>query len=181
MSFPKVRAIGNARGGGDMLVFLNGVFGVLMVAAALSDIRRYRIPNWISVAVIVLFAVRLAVTPQEPWGNLVVGLVVLAAGFGLFAANLFGAGDAKLLAVASLWVGPSLVPDLVLATALAGGAIAGAILVCRRITGSAAATEPSGIAMSEQPGGKLITTPMPYGVAIAAGGLWCLVRLYFGS
>ena len=42
------------------------------------------------------------------WQHFAVGTLVLAAGFALYLTGRFGAGDAKLLAVAGLWIGPTL-------------------------------------------------------------------------
>ena len=161
-----------------MLIILDTLFGVLMVAAAASDIRRYRIPNWISLWLVALFAVRAGIAPDGLWWHLGLGFVVLAAGFGLFTANLFGAGDAKLLAVVSLWTGPALLIEQLVVTALAGGVLAASILL-RRLTQARIA--PVNLPSGDHETTTLASTPLPYGVAIAAGGLWCVARHHFGA
>ena len=89
----------------DMVVAILGgaavaVFGAAMVYAVISDLRAFRVPNWVSGLVVASFLV-VASTNASPWpallGNLITGLAVLAVGFALFAAGLFGAGDVKLL------------------------------------------------------------------------------------
>lgn len=91
------------------------------------------------------------------------GLLVLAVGFTLFAWNLFGGGDVKLLAALAFWTGFSDLPRLLLVTTLAGGALALGILVWRRLR---LAT------------GETIDQRLPYGIAIAAGGIdFCIRQL----
>lgn len=170
-----------------MLTFLNVVACALMLVAAVTDIRSYRIPNWISVALVALFAVRAAVAPVSLIGSLTIGAIILAAGFVLFATRLFGAGDAKLMAALSLWIGPGLILEFLMATALAGGVVATVIVFCRKAVAPSAvgATPQGGMNVPDDAdpilGGKRVSSPMPYGVAIVAGGLWCVARQYFGS
>jgi prepilin peptidase CpaA len=170
-----------------MVMLLDGLACALMIAAAVSDIRSYRIPNWVSAMIVVLFAVRTLIDPAGLVASLTVGAVVLAAGFVLFTTRLLGAGDAKLLAALSLWVGPALIFEFLTATALAGGVAATAILFFRKGAGTPALASASpgcmGSHESDAPeiNGKRVSTPMPYGVAIAAGGLWCVARHYLGS
>lgn len=168
-------------------MLLDGLACALMIAAAVSDIRSFRIPNWISALIVVLFAVRMLIDPSGLLPSLTIGAVVLAAGFVLFTTRLLGAGDAKLLAALSLWVGPALIFDFITTTALAGGLVATAILLFRKGAGTPAlASAGSGCAGSRDSdapeiNGKRVSTPMPYGVAIVAGGLWCVALHYFGS
>jgi prepilin peptidase CpaA len=168
-----------------MLMILDGLACVLMVAAAISDIRSYRIPNWVSAMIVVLFAVRTLIDPAGLVASLTVGAVVLAAGFVLFTTRLLGAGDAKLLAALSLWVGPALIFEFLTATALAGGVAATAILFFGKGTGTPALASAgpgcTGPRDAPEINGKRVSTPMPYGVAIVAGGLWCVARHYLGS
>ena len=49
---------------------------------------------------------------------------MLVLGFALFAAGLFGGGDAKLMAAAALWLGWSTGTSVLVFTALAGGVLA---------------------------------------------------------
>ncbi len=168
-------------------MLLDGLVCALMIAAAVSDIRSYRIPNWISAMIVVLFAVRTLIDPADLVASLTIGAVVLAAGFVLFTTRLLGAGDAKLLAAVSLWVGPALIFEFLTATALAGGVAATTILFFGKGAGSpalaSAAPGCAGPHDADAPeiNGKRVSTPMPYGVAIVAGGLWCVARHYLGS
>lgn len=112
------------------------IFPSLVIMAAVSDVLTLTIPNWISIALAAGFGILAAMVglPLEAVGShLLAGLAVLAVGFGLFAARLIGGGDAKLLAAASLWIGWAQLPSFVLVTGIAGGALAIAIVMVRRV------------------------------------------------
>ena len=86
----------------------------LFAASMATDLHRRWIPNEIPALLLVLFSLYAwagADGPDPvPWNHLAVGAVMLAAGFALYMTGRFGAGDGKLLAVAGLWIGPSLGP-----------------------------------------------------------------------
>lgn len=83
----------------------------LFAAGAVTDLRSRTVPNAIPLALLALFAVHVAAGPAgratSPWAHLAIGAVLLAAGFALYSTGKFGAGDAKLIAAAGLWVGPA--------------------------------------------------------------------------
>ena len=83
-----------------------GLFG----ASVVSDLRWRRVPNAIPIALLLLFAgyalTGAAGPAREVWLCLGVGAVLLGAGFVLYLGGRFGAGDAKLIATAGVWVGP---------------------------------------------------------------------------
>ncbi|WP_199200481.1 A24 family peptidase [Alkalicaulis satelles] len=146
----------------------------LMLAAAWTDATRFLIPNWISGALIVLW-IPAAFALGYGWTGaglaLLTGFAVLAAGLALWAPGWLGGGDVKLLAAGALWFGwPDAVAFLVWSM-LAGGVLAVALVLARRI----APTIP-------QMAGRLTGTalapgaPAPYGIAIAAGALIALPR-----
>ena len=85
---------------------------LLFAASIATDVHRRRIPNAVPVLLLVLFALYAAagaVRPAEAlWEHFAVGAAILAAGFLLYLSGRFGAGDSKLLAVAGVWIGPSL-------------------------------------------------------------------------
>lgn len=78
----------------------------LLVAAAVWDLRRMRIPNWLNGALVLVF-LALAVAglpPVEIAWRLAGGALVLAAGFAVFALGRMGGGDVKMLAACALYV-----------------------------------------------------------------------------
>ena len=148
-----------------MIVFLG-----LSTYAAFCDVTRYRIANWIALAVLADFLIIAAIAglsgAVDPWvivGRLGAGAVMLIAGFALFAAGLFGGGDAKLIAASALWFGWSSLFRYVVLVALMGGLLALLILVLRRFVPGPAG---SGLEwLNELRSGN---HGIPYGVAIAA-------------
>ena len=83
----------------------------LFAAAVVCDLRRRRIPNVIPIALLGLFAGYALAGGAGPlrflWPRLVIGAALLAFGFALYLTGRFGAGDAKLLAVAGVWAEPA--------------------------------------------------------------------------
>jgi len=82
----------------------------LLGLSVVSDLRWRRVPNAIPIALLLLFAgyalTGAAGPAREVWLCLGVGAVLLGAGFVLYLSGRFGAGDAKLMATAGVWVGP---------------------------------------------------------------------------
>lgn len=141
----------------------------LFLIGALSDLVSYRIPNWISLALVAAFALAAVVggMPIAAIGwHLLVGIAALVAGFALFAFNVIGGGDAKLFAAGALWAGPDYVMKYCLAFALAGGAFAIAVLVLRRVPLPASTARIAFLNKLLQPKAGL-----PYGVALGIGAL----------
>ncbi len=150
-------------------------FIVLLSAAAISDIRRLTIPNSYCLGIVLCYPF-FALAPAQPvdWlGGLMVCGGLLVVGFVLFTTGRVGGGDAKLLAATSLWAGPSLLVEFILLTSLTGGAMAILLYVRHRWLRSPslaalAATEASP---------DFAQQPMPYGVAIFAGGVYVAFTL----
>jgi prepilin peptidase CpaA len=144
------------------------VLTVALFAAALSDITTYLIPHRYSAAIAVAFFVFAIGRPLTfLLTGLGAGALLFAIGALLFARKLLGGGDVKLLAVTGLWAGFDLLVLLLFASAIAGGALAAAQL------------SPLGRLMPVRPGSDPIGNdfhsrmrqPMPFGVAIALGGV----------
>jgi prepilin peptidase CpaA len=101
-------------------------FGLLLFAASCFDVMRLRIPNPIPIALVALFAFELFVgrSFQNPLDHL------LAMGFALlillpvFALNMLGGGDVKLLAAVALWLGMNKLAALLILVGVVGGIFA---------------------------------------------------------
>src|SRR5471030_2777388 len=156
-------------------------FALLLLAAGWQDLRTMRIANHLSVAIVGAFLVWALAGVAA--GTLVVGDLALAVtcsigvfflGALAFAAVAFGGGDVKLLAAATLFAGPSFLADFLTVVALAGGAMGVAILAGAPIGPATAASDGS-------TGGSTVRarlrSGLPYGPAIAAGGLWVAAQL----
>lgn len=151
------------------------VFGGAMIFAAVSDLRNFEVPNWVSGVVVVAFLV-VASTSAVPWPalleNFITGLAVLAVGFALFAAGWFGAGDVKLLSAIGLWIGwPLLIPYLIIVV-LNGGVLTLMLIAFRRFPLYAHFTA---IRWIEQLHAR--KKDVPYAVAIALTALFFLSRI----
>lgn len=134
----------------------------LFIAAAISDARGFRIPNALCAALVALFPLYALSSPQPVvwWAHAATAVVLLVIGYGLFVLRLAGAGDAKLIAAAGLWTGPALVLPFLAATALMGGLLA---LVNMLRLWMAARKEKATVSFAR--------VPLPYGIAIATGGV----------
>ncbi len=100
---------------------------------------------------------------------LVCGVAAFALGALAFAAGVMGGGDVKLLAVTSLFAGPALEFDLLTVTALVGGLLGLAML--------AGAPIGPGLPAGSNALQARLRNSLPYGPAIAAGGLWVAASL----
>jgi prepilin peptidase CpaA len=156
------------------------VFVGLMIWAAVEDARRFVIPNYISLLLVALYPAHVLLAPAPiAWMTaLAIGAGVLAVGFLLFSRGYFGGGDAKLLAAVSLWAGPDQFLRFTLATALAGGVLALALLVVRRLR---RATPQAALAGQGNESKSATQMQLPYGVAIAAGGLTAVLGSLIGG
>lgn len=144
-----------------------------LVWAAASDVGRYTIPNAAVLTLSALFIpyAMLVLSPGLIFAHAGVALAAFAFGAGLFALKVMGGGDVKLIAAVGLWAGPALALQSLLIMALAGGALALAMLVLSAVRTRLA------IAGFAAPCAPLKSQPLPYGLAIAIAGLWTLHTL----
>ena len=148
-----------------ILAILGGVFLILCAFAAVHDIHRLTIPNWLNLTLVALFVPAAFVSglPLEMiGGHVMAAALAFLAAFGLFAFNIFGGGDAKMIPAVMLWIGPSAAIEFVAAMAIAGGLCAFLVLIVRK-TMPVEVLPGSVRAPFEKDGG------VPYGVAIAIG------------
>lgn len=167
-------------------------FAGLLVWAAVSDYGTFKIPNRISAALVLLYPAYVlaetgATLQPVPWiGALITAAGVFLAGLFLFATKAMGGGDVKLMSSTALWAGTALVTPFLIVTVLAGAVLAGVIAVRICVTavreGADGAVTPGGLVMGivnirHVP---LAKVQIPYGVAVAAGGLYVAFRLLTG-
>jgi prepilin peptidase CpaA len=142
--------------------------------AAVGDALTYRIPNLLPALVAAGFAALACFEPLSFLvGGVLTGLAVFAVGALLFARRLMGGGDVKLLAATSLWCGPEQLTTYALV--ISGAAVALAVFMLTPL-GRLLPPPPAKLAGSwgTAAGGpeRGARQPMPFGVAVAAGGLW---------
>jgi prepilin peptidase CpaA len=148
------------------------VLAGLLIAAAWQDMRTLHIGNGLSIAIAALFVgwaiiglIAGSYTLQALGLSIACGAGLFAVGVAAFAIGILGGGDVKLLAAVGLFAGPAGILDLLLVTALAGGLLGVAVLA-----GAPIGPVPT-------PGEAALRRRLPYGPAIAAGGLWVASRL----
>ena len=155
-----------------------GLFAGLLVFAACSDVATMTIPNWVSIVLAALFPVAALVNGMsfaDIGLHLAFGAAVLIVGFILFQFGILGGGDVKLIAAAAVWTGFGAFGDFAMGTALVGGALALVLLITRARVKPGDA-RPAFVNRLLRPRGGV-----PYGVAIAAGGLVALQALPFAA
>jgi prepilin peptidase CpaA len=143
----------------------------LLVFTAVSDVRRYLIPNWISIGIALAFVPFAALSPLPiDWlGSLITAAAALAVGFALFSLRVMGGGDVKLIAACALWAGPGLIAPFLLLVSIAGGVLAIGLMIGRAVRSSR--RPGASPAAADRPATPLMRQKIPYGVAIAAGGI----------
>ena len=148
--------------------FAQVAFVGLLGAAAISDMWNRRIPNVIPLLLAAVFPIALAVIglPADWPFHLFGAAVVLALGVVLFNRGLLGGGDVKLIAAATLWYGLDRLPIFLFAVSIAGAAL-GLVTIITKVARNMIPSLASRGTSSQSLRGMEI----PYGVAIAAGGI----------
>jgi len=135
-----------------------------LLIAAITDLRRRQIDNWLTAAIAIcapLFWLSTSLPLTEIGFQFAIALATFAVLAILFSLGLMGGGDVKLLTALSLWIQPMWFLKLVIVMALVGGVLTlifGAIHLAQR---------------------KKDRVAVPYGIAISAAGLWVLMNQYF--
>ncbi len=131
----------------------------LFSAAAITDLRSRRIPNLLSAGLALVGLARIAAGFATGGAagagvDLAAAVAVFAVAAVAFQFRLLGGGDVKLIGAGALWLGADALARFLATTALAGGLLAIVYLAGMRLF------PPKG----EEPG-------LPYGIAIAVGGI----------
>jgi prepilin peptidase CpaA len=143
---------------------LLGALAAMLVWIAIVDIRTFTISNRINLVIALLaplywWSAGVALWPDA---GIRVGTAVIV--FGLFAIafylNAMGGGDVKLAGALALWFPPLATMKLIVIISIAGGVLTMVILALHKI---------------QQKQGR---PEVPYGVAIAFGGLWLLAQRF---
>ncbi len=152
--------------------------GALLAGAALHDIALRTIPNAASIGLVVVgFAMRL----QDGWiiPSLLAAAAVFVAAVFCWRRGWLGGGDVKLLAATTLVVPTLQVGSLLVLTAQCGGLLALTYLGLSRVVRVAPAGQPRGALrrlLRAERWRICRGAPLPYGFAIAAGGITLLIK-----
>jgi len=154
---------------------INGVFtGILLlglaavlVAAAVIDVRTFTISNRLNAAVALSAPLYWMSVALAPWPGMAIqlaaGLTVFTLLAGAFFAGMMGGGDVKLAAALALWFPPAGTVKFLVLMSLAGGVLTLVILGAHRLRRREGRPE------------------IPYGVAIAFGGLTILAQRFLNQ
>ena len=146
---------------------LLGLLALLLVVAAVIDIRTFTISNRLNLTVALLAPLYWWSAHLPLWPDIglqvavAVGVFVLLAG--AFYAGMMGGGDVKLAAALALWFSPQSTLKFLIFMSIAGGLLTVVVMVLHR--------------MKKKPGKPEI----PYGVAIALGGLIILIQRFLNQ
>jgi len=173
---------------GERELFVEKYFlvGAVLVAlvGAIIDIRSARIPNQLTyTALLAALPLRTALLGLPGLKSGTIGMLVAGGLFLLlYSLGAMGGGDMKLMAAVGAWVGSAQVMTLILAAALAGGVLAIGRIIFRNMVGQTlrnimqliyyrltSGLQPHPELNVQSSGSQRV----PYGVAIAAGALFC--------
>ncbi len=156
------------------MLIVSYILVILMLIVFWLDATRFIIPNWLVGIVLALYPLYLVASPAPiDWITaLGIAVIAFAIGLALFAANVMGGGDVKLLTACCLWVGSPHILDYILYTAVMGGAISILLLIGRPVS---AYSYVRIFPKREIPRVLEKDAPLPYGLAIAGG---ILILLY---
>ena len=139
----------------------------ILVFAAVTDVRTFTISNRLNLTVALLAPVYWASVALSPWPGIAVQVAAAATVFVLLAAafyaGMMGGGDVKLAAALALWFSPFTTLRFLVLTSLAGGVLTLVVVALHRARKREGRPE------------------VPYGVAIAAGGIAILTQRFLNQ
>lgn len=148
-------------------VVLLGMLAAMLVMAAATDIRSRIISNRLNGTIALLAPLYWWSIGLAPWPDMAIQLAlalgVLALFATLFALNMMGGGDVKMLAAIALWLPAGALMSLLVLMALLGGVVTIVTLLHHRMARRSGQVE------------------IPYGVAIALAGLWVIGEPYLNQ
>ncbi|HEV2080033.1 MAG TPA: prepilin peptidase [Allosphingosinicella sp.] len=146
---------------------LLGVLALMLTLAAVGDVRRREIPNWLNGAIALLAIPLWFSLGLSPWPDMAVQLGVALGVFAFFALlfhfGLMGGGDVKMMGALALWLPAGAVLSVLIVMSIAGGVLTLAMIVRKRLAKSQGQIE------------------VPYGVAIAFAGLWVIAEPFLNQ
>jgi prepilin peptidase CpaA len=147
------------------------VFPIVMAFAAAFDLFTMTIPNKLSLALLIAFTIVAPIVGMPVMliaQHFATAFAVLLVGFALFSRGLFGGGDAKLLAAATLWLGYDGLLNFMMLVGLLGGVLSIVILLFRTNVPARWVHQPEWLVKLH-----LKDSGVPYGLAIAGAALIC--------
>ncbi|MCS3448355.1 prepilin peptidase CpaA [Bradyrhizobium elkanii] len=145
---------------------------------ATIDIATRLIRNEICLALAFLGIVGQLASPMQIGQSLIVAAILFLVLFVIYLRGAIGGGDVKLLVALAIGLPLTGVIELLTATALAGGVLAAVHLMMRRLPQPKLAPAGSSLmrrVYAVERWRHLRHAPLPYGVAIACGGIWAIL------
>ena len=154
---------------------LLGLLAILLVVAAVIDVKTFTISNGLNAAVALLAPVYWWSIGLPLWPDAAIQVGVAAGVFFALAATFYlgmmGGGDVKLAAAIALWFKPFATLKFLVIMSLAGGLLTIIVLLLHKKRGKAPIDGDAPAAKPE----------VPYGVAIAIGALWILAQRFLNQ
>ena len=146
---------------------LMALLAILLVVAAVIDVRTFTISNALNLTVALLAPIYWLSISLPLWPDVAIQVAVGAAVFvllaGAFYAGLMGGGDVKLAAALALWFSPVSTVKFLILMSIAGGVVTLVVIALHRLRKRTGRPE------------------IPYGVAIAFGGLAILTQRFLNQ
>ncbi|MCL6728454.1 A24 family peptidase [Sphingomonas hankyongi] len=146
---------------------LLAILAALLITAAVIDVRTFTISNRLNATVALLAPLYWLSIALAPWPGIAVqvaaGLAVFTLLAAAFFAGMMGGGDVKLAAALALWFSPASTIKFLILMSIAGGVLTLLILGWHRARKREGRPE------------------IPYGVAIAFGGLAILTQRFLNQ
>ncbi len=154
---------------------LLAVLAVLLVVAALIDVRTFTISNGLNATVALLAPLYWWSIGLPLWPDAAIQLAVAAGVFLVLAVTFYlgmmGGGDVKLAAAIALWFPPLATLKFLIIMSLAGGVLTLIVLLLHH----------SGANPPRDDDGKPSEPEVPSGGAIAVGALWILAQRFLNQ
>ena len=152
---------------GTFTEMLLGLLALILVVAAVIDVRTFTISNGLNLTVALLAPLFWWSAGLPVWPDAAVQLAVASGVFVLLAAafyaGMMGGGDVKLAAALALWFSPAATIKFLVLMSIAGGVLTLLIVAWHRVKKREGRPE------------------IPYGVAIAFGGLAILTQRFLNQ
>ena len=152
---------------GAFTEILLGILALLLVVAAVIDVRTFTISNRLNLAVALMAPLYWWSAHLPLWPDIGIQCAIAAGVFALLAvafyAGMMGGGDVKLAAALALWFSPQSTLRFLVFMSIAGGVLTLVVVGLHRL--------------KKKPGKPEI----PYGVAIAVGGLLILIQRFLNQ
>jgi prepilin peptidase CpaA len=152
---------------GAFTEILLGILAILLVYAAVVDVRTFTISNRLNVGIALMAPLFWLSVGLPLWPDAAIQVAVAGGVFALLAvafyAGMMGGGDVKLAAALALWFAPATTVVFLVYMSIGGGVLTLVVLILHRMKKKTGKPE------------------VPYGVAIAFGALAILIQRFLNQ